>query len=117
ISEHTLDLRPREESRGLHMSVDQFMRSLAEEQGPRAVGIILSGSGTDGTLGIAEIQAQGGLTFAQEESSAKYDGMPRSAIASGCIDRVLPPKGIAQELANIANHPYISQQTESGAER
>jgi two-component system, chemotaxis family, CheB/CheR fusion protein len=114
IKDHTLNLRPREESRGLHMSIDQFMRSLAEEQGPRAIGVILSGSGSDGTLGIAEIQAQGGLTFAQEETTAKYDGMPRSAIASGCVDRVLPPKGIARELANIANHPYISQQHDAG---
>ena len=109
IKDHTLNLRPREESRGLHMTIDQFMRSLAEDQGERAVGVILSGSGTDGTLGMAEIQAQGGVTFAQDESTAKYDGMPRSVTVAGYVDRVLPPEGIARELATIANHPYISQ--------
>jgi len=109
ISNHTLQLGPREESRGQHMSIDHFMRSLAEAQGNRAIGVILSGSGTDGTLGMAEIQAQGGVTFAQDESSAKYDGMPRSAIAAGYVDYVLPPKGIAKELARIARHPYVAR--------
>ncbi|HYL64259.1 MAG TPA: chemotaxis protein CheB [Candidatus Methylomirabilis sp.] len=109
ISNHTLLLGPREESRGLHMSIDHFMRALAEEHGNRAIGVILSGSGTDGTLGMAEIQAQGGVTFAQDEASAKYDGMPRSAIAAGCVDYVLPPKAIARELARIARHPYVSR--------
>ena len=108
ISNHMLLLGPREESRGLHMSIDHFMRTLAEEQGNRSIGVILSGSGTDGTLGMAEIQAQGGVTFAQDEASAKYDGMPRSAIAAGCVDYVLPPKGIARELARIARHPYVA---------
>src|SRR5215472_15178512 len=64
ISNHTLQLGPRSESRGVHMSIDHFMRSLAEAQGNRAIGVILSGSGTYGTLGMAEIQAQGGVTFA-----------------------------------------------------
>jgi two-component system, chemotaxis family, CheB/CheR fusion protein len=109
IAGHTLQLGPREESRGLHMSIDHFMRSLAEQQGNRAIGVILSGSGTDGTLGMAEIQAQGGVTFAQDKTSAKYDGMPRSAIAAGCVDYVLPPKGIARELARIARHPYVTR--------
>ncbi|HJZ62982.1 MAG TPA: chemotaxis protein CheB, partial [Candidatus Acidoferrum sp.] len=108
ISNHTLLLGPREESRGLHMSIDHFMRTLAEEQGNHAIGVILSGSGTDGTLGMAEIQAQGGVTFAQDEASAKYEGMPRSAIAAGCVDYVLPPKAIARELARIARHPYVA---------
>ena len=75
ISSHTLHLSPREESRGMHMSVDHFMRSLAEQAGNRAIGVILSGSGSDGTLGMSEIQAHGGVTFAQDEASAKYNGM------------------------------------------
>lgn len=115
ISNHTLQLGPREESRGLHMSIDHFMRSLAEAQGNRAIGVILSGSGTDGTLGMAEIQAQGGVTFAQEETSAKYNSMPHSAIAAGCVDYVLPPKGIARELARIARHPYVTRPATSEA--
>jgi two-component system CheB/CheR fusion protein len=109
ISDHTLHLGPREESRGLHMSVDHFMRSLAEQEGNRAIGVILSGSGSDGTMGMAEIQAHGGVTFAQDAASAKYDGMPRSAAASGCVDYVLPPKGIAKELTRISRHPYLAR--------
>ena len=109
ISDHTLHLGPREESRGLHMSVDHFMRSLAEQEGNRAIGVILSGSGSDGTLGMAEIQAHGGVTFAQDAASAKYDGMPRSAAAAGSVDYVLPPKGIAKELTRISRHPYLAR--------
>ena len=107
ISNHTLQLAPRSEGRGLHMSIDHFMRALAEAQGNRAIGVLLSGSGTDGTAGLAEIQAHGGVTFAQDEASAKYDSMPRSAVAAGCVDYVLPPKAIARELARIARHPYL----------
>src|SRR5215469_8661741 len=107
INNHTLQLAPRGESRGVHMSIDHFMRALAEEQGNRAIGIILSGSGTDGTAGMAQIQAQGGVTFAQDEETAKYDSMPRSAVAAGCVDYILPPKAIARELARIARHPYL----------
>jgi two-component system CheB/CheR fusion protein len=115
IANHTLKLVPREEGPGGHMAIDRFMRSLAEAHGDRAIGILLSGSGTDGTLGMAEIQAQGGVTLAQDEHSAKYDGMPRSAIAAGNVDYVLPPQEIAQELARIAKHPYGSLQIpESG---
>ena len=109
LSDHTLKLTPREKEPGGHMPIDHFMRSLAEEQGTRAVGVILSGFGSDGTLGLAEVQAQGGVTFAQDESSAKHDGMPRSAIAAGYVDYVLPPKGIARELARIARHPYVGR--------
>ena len=109
ISDHTLQLGPREESRGIHMPIDRFMRSLAEAQGNSAVGVILSGSGTDGTLGMAEIQAQGGVTFAQDEPSAMYGSMPRSAANAGCVDYVLPPKAIARELARISHHPYVAR--------
>jgi two-component system CheB/CheR fusion protein len=110
IADHALRLSPRVDSRGAHMAIDRFMRSLAEDQRNRSIGVILSGTGTDGTLGMAEIQAQGGVTFAQDESTAKYDGMPRSAIAAGCVDYVLPPKGIAHELARIAKHPYVGRE-------
>jgi two-component system, chemotaxis family, CheB/CheR fusion protein len=108
IHDHTLRLTPREEVRGQHMAVDSFMRALAEAQGNNAIGVILSGSGTDGTLGLAEIQAQGGVTFAQNET-ARHDGMPRSAVAAGCVDFVLPPAEIARELRRIASHPYIGR--------
>jgi two-component system, chemotaxis family, CheB/CheR fusion protein len=115
ISDHTLHLGPREDLRGAHMAVDHFMRSLAEQKGNRSIGVILSGSGSDGTLGMAEIQAHGGVTFAQDEATAKYDGMPRSAVAAGCVDYVLPPRGIAKELERIARHPYLARKIVSGA--
>jgi two-component system CheB/CheR fusion protein len=109
LADHTFLLEPREESRGGHMTIDHFMRTLAQQQGNRAIGAILSGTGTDGTLGMAEIQAHGGVTLSQDETTAKYDGMPRSVIAAGCVDYVLPPKRIARELARIARHPYLAQ--------
>jgi two-component system CheB/CheR fusion protein len=108
IDDDILRLGARTDTRGQHMVVDHFMRALAAERGTKAIGVILSGSGTDGTLGLAEIQAQGGVTFAQDETTAKHDGMPRSAIAAGCVDFVLPPSEIARELARIARHPYVT---------
>jgi two-component system, chemotaxis family, CheB/CheR fusion protein len=110
VAGNTLHLTPREETRGVAMTVDSFMRSLAEDQGPNCIGVILSGSGSDGTLGMTEIQAQGGVTFAQDENTAKHDGMPRSAIASGAVDFILPPKGIAKEVVRIARHPFVRRQ-------
>ena|ERR1700694_1461328 len=92
-----LQLTPRKKGGGLHLPIDFFMRSLAEERKRRAVGVVLSGTGSDGTLGLAAIKAEGGVTFAQTAESAKYDGMPRSAIASGCVN-FLTAEEIAQEL-------------------
>ena len=69
--------------------------------------MILSGTGSDGTLGARAIKAEGGIAFAQDPASAAYDGMPRSAIASGCVDFVLPPERIAQELSRLSRHPYV----------
>ena len=116
IHDHVLRLSVREETRGQHMAVDHFMRALAEAQSNRAIGIILSGSGTDGTLGLAEIRAHGGVTFAQDETTAKHDGMPRSAVASGCVDFVMPPAEIARELTRIARHPYVRRPKDQGAD-
>jgi two-component system CheB/CheR fusion protein len=115
VSNHTLQIGPREESRVAQMPIDHFMRALAEDQGNRAIGVILSGTGSDGTLGMAEIQSQGGVTFAQDNASSKYDGMPRSAVAAGFVDYVLPPKGIARELARISRHPYVAKDHKSAA--
>lgn len=108
IVEGVLRLRPREEGRAGRHPVDAFLRTLAEDQGHRAVGVILSGTDSDGTLGLEAIKAEGGITFAQEPQSAKYDGMPRSAIASGHVDFILTPEGIAEELARISRHPFIT---------
>src|SRR5205823_907310 len=81
--------------------------SLAEECGSRAIGVVLSGSGSDGTAGLRAIKAAGGLTFAQNEESAKFDAMPRSAIRAGFVDLALTPREIAREIERIANHPYL----------
>src|ERR1041384_1835890 len=107
IRNGVLRLTPREQVRSPHHSIDVFFRSLAEDQNNRAIGVVLSGTASDGTLGLEAIKAEGGITFAQSPESAKYDGMPRSAIASGCVDFVLHTEGIAKELARISNHPYL----------
>jgi two-component system CheB/CheR fusion protein len=98
------------------LAIDHFFESLAEEQGPRAIGIVLSGSGSDGTAGLRAIKAAGGLTFAQDEETAKFPAMPRSAIMSGFVDAALSPKEIADEVKRIANHPYIKKPQGDGAE-
>ncbi len=113
ISQGILRLTARTETRGRHMPIDRFLRSLAEDQRSNAIGVILSGTASDGTLGLAAIKAEGGITFAQDEKSAKYDGMPQSALAAGCVDLVLPPDGIAEELARICEHPYVAHSPSS----
>lgn len=99
-------LSPRE--KGLHLPVDIFFRSLAEEANGKAIGVILSGTGSDGTLGLAEIKAAGGITFAQEGESAKYSGMPKRAVEEGAADFILTPVEIARELVGLGAHPYFS---------
>ncbi|HEV7669739.1 MAG TPA: chemotaxis protein CheB [Thermoanaerobaculia bacterium] len=103
-----LHLTPRGEGRGPHLPVDYLFRSLAEDRQGRAIGVVLSGTGSDGTLGLCEIKAVGGITFAQDEPSAKHAGMPHSAVDSGCVDFILPPEQIAERLSQIGGHPYLS---------
>jgi two-component system, chemotaxis family, CheB/CheR fusion protein len=91
----------------LNVAIDHFFESLAEECGSQGIGVVLSGTGSDGTAGLRAIKAAGGLTFAQSEESAKFDAMPRSAIRSGFVDLVLSPDAIARELRRIADHPYM----------
>jgi two-component system CheB/CheR fusion protein len=96
--------------RGQHMPIDHLFRSLAAELKSGAIGVLLSGGGTDGTLGFQSIKAEGGITFAQDEKSAKQDSMPRSAILDGCVDYVLPPKDIGPQLIRLVNHAYAQGQ-------
>ena len=96
IAGDVLQIEPRSEARGPHLPIDHFFKSLAEDQQAGAIGVILSGTGSDGTLGVQEIKAAGGFTFAQDADSAKYPTMPLNAVRSGCIDLVLPPEQIAQ---------------------
>ena len=86
--------------RGQRMPIDAFFSSLAEDQAENAVGVILSGTGTDGTLGFRAIFGVGGVTLAQEPNTAKYDGMPQSAIQSGCVTHVLPVEEMLAVLRN-----------------
>jgi two-component system, chemotaxis family, CheB/CheR fusion protein len=90
-----------------HTPIDTFLCSLAEDQKTKAIGLILSGIGSDGTNGLQAIKAEGGITFAQDEESAKYPGMPLHAEAAGCVDLVLPPEKVARELARMIRHPYL----------
>jgi two-component system CheB/CheR fusion protein len=117
ISDGRLRVSPRKENELPPMPVDAFFRSLAAEQQDRAIGIVLSGTGTDGTLGIEAIKGEGGITFAQHESSAKYYGMPGSAVSSGSVDFILTPEGIAAELGRISQHPYLGRVRESEARK
>jgi two-component system CheB/CheR fusion protein len=103
----SLSLMPRPSMRGPHLAIDYFLRSLARDQKDQAIAVILSGTASDGAQGVKEIKGESGITFAQDEKSAKYPGMPLSAIATGCIDFVLPPKEIARELGKIGRHPYL----------
>src|ERR1700691_3534730 len=108
IADWVLHLGSRQERRSSNTTIDTFLRSLALAHGSDAIGVILSGTASDGTHGLAAIKGEAGITFAQEPTSAKYDGMPVSAIASGCVDFVMTPAGIAHEIARIRHHPYIA---------
>lgn len=108
IRNQKLILSKRTKSDGLFLPVDYLFNSLAKEKKNKAIGIILSGTASDGTEGLKAIKAEGGLTFAQDRASANYDGMPASAADSGNVDIILPPDKIANELVRIAKFPLIA---------
>lgn len=110
INQDCLSLTPRNDKLGPPMPIDDLFHSLAETRGSGAIGISLSGSGSDGALGMQAIKGEGGITFAQDESSAKFSSMPQAAIGLGCVDFVLPPHRIAEELVRIGQHPFIATQ-------
>ena len=107
IKEGVLKLQSRPPGRMPSRSIDFFFESLARDQREHAIGVILSGTATDGTIGLEAIKAEGGIAFAQDES-ARYDSMPRNAIAAGCVDFVFSPENIAKELVRIAKHPCVA---------
>jgi two-component system CheB/CheR fusion protein len=92
--------------RGLRLPIDFFFRSLAQDQFERAIGIVLSGTGTDGTLGLKAIKGQGGMGMAQKPTSAKYDGMPNSAIQTNLVDYILPPGEMPAQLIAYTEHAF-----------
>ena len=102
----TLLDRPTDERRP-HLPIDFFFRALAEEVGDRAIGIVLSGTGSDGAEGLRAIKAEGGVTFAQDPSSARFSGMPAAAVATSAVDFCLPIPALAEELARLARHPFL----------
>lgn len=105
VTDGHIQLIPRSES-STPISIDTLFSSLAHAQKERVIGVVLSGSASDGTTGIKEIKHEGGLTFAQDDS-AKFTSMPHSAIAAGVVDFILSPKEIAQELARLSKHKFI----------
>ena len=104
ITSDVLHLRSRDLAERPHRPVDTLFLSLAEERGPNVIGVILSGSGSDGAKGIQAIKEAGGITFAEEKNSASFFGMPSSAIQTGCVDFILAPRYIAEKLVGISRH-------------
>jgi len=115
IRQGILRLAPREEASGPHHPIDGFAMALAEERKSTAIGIVLSGTGSDGTLGLKAIKTAGGITFAQDPKTAQWPEMPANAISAGAVDFVLPPKRIAAELARIGRHPYLMASVDAPA--
>ena len=89
---------------GMQTSIDLFLRSLAEDRQEEAIGIVLSGTGSHGTLGLQAIKANGGLAMVQDPRTAEYDAMPRTAIATGQMDAILPPEEMAPALLQYVRH-------------
>jgi two-component system CheB/CheR fusion protein len=95
--------------RGHRHPVDAFFRSLAEDQGERTIAIILSGTGSNGSLGLRFIKAEGGIVLAQEPETAGFEGMPRNAIGTGLVDLELAPEKMPEALLDLARHSYVRQ--------
>jgi len=108
LEDDSLVLVPREKSRKPHLAIDFFFRSLAEQRRAQAIGVVLSGSGTDGTEGLRAIKAEGGITFAQDPGTAKFAEMPQAAINAGVVDTGMPIAGLAAELTRLSRHPYLA---------
>lgn len=111
-----LDLVPRRKTGRLHLPIDSFFRSLAVDAGGSAIGVVLSGTGEDGTAGLRALKAAGAITMAQVPESAQFQGMPESAIAAGVVDFIGPPEAIAGELARLSRHPYVASEAPEGAD-
>ena len=100
----TLELLEITAPRGQNMPIDYFFRSLAVDQKEKAVCVVLSGTGSDGTLGLRAIKGEGGIAIVQSIDSAEYDGMPSSAIATGLVDYQLSPDEMVKNLVSYVSH-------------
>lgn len=104
-----LFLEDQKSTKSLNLPIDIFLRSLAADQGKNAISIILSGTGSDGTLGIRSIKEMGGMIMVQDDRSAKFDGMPKSSISTGLVDFVLPAGKMPDALMSYIKHPFIEK--------
>jgi two-component system CheB/CheR fusion protein len=109
VREGILQLLPRKRTTELHLPIDSFLRSLAADQHGSSIGVVLSGSGADGTQGLRAIKAEGGIGLAQSPDSAQFRSMPESALAAGVVDFCSDPEEIAKELVRLASHPYLAK--------
>ena len=100
----------------IRLPIDFFLRSLAGDRHERSICIILSGTGSDGTLGLTAIKEQGGMAMVQDDKQARYDGMPRSAIDTGLVDYVLPVEELPGELVSYVKQPYLTSVRKDGKE-
>jgi two-component system CheB/CheR fusion protein len=116
LTDGHLTLSPRPPRAVPHMPADYLFRSLAAIQKSRSAGVVLSGNGSDGAIGLQTIKAAGGVTFAQDEPSAKHPSMPRAAALDGNVDHVMRPRAIAAELQRIAGHPYSREEAPEAPE-
>ncbi len=94
----------------INLAIDSFFRSLAADKRKHAIAVVLSGAGSDGTLGIRAVKEAGGMVMVQDVETAKFDSMPQSSIATGLVDFVLPPAKMAEALVEFLKHPYITNQ-------
>ena len=108
-----LVLKEKDTIRGINLPIDIFLKSLADDQADRAIAVILSGTGSDGTRGVRAIKEQGGMVMVQDEATAKFDGMPRAAISTGVADFILPPPKMPAQLLAYVDHPYVVQKEQA----
>jgi len=107
VFNRTLHLMEPIKTGAINMAIDFFFRALSEDQKEKAIGIIVSGTASDGTMGIKAVKAEGGMVMVQDPATAKYDGMPRSAIETGLVDFVLPVEKMPEMLIRYLKHPLL----------
>jgi two-component system CheB/CheR fusion protein len=100
----------------LNLPIDVFFTSLATDQGEKAIGIVLSGTGSDGTRGVKSIKEANGVVIAQREETAQFDAMPKNAISTGLVDLILPPEEMPEALVSYIKNPYVSKQKRAGVQ-
>jgi two-component system, chemotaxis family, CheB/CheR fusion protein len=106
-------LTDQDHNRGINLPIDVFLRSLAEDQAERAIAVILSGTGSDGTRGVRTVKENGGMVMVQDEESAKFDGMPRAAISTGLTDFILAPDQMPRQLLSFITRPFATMASRS----